>query len=241
MKCVSLTHVGRVRSENQDSVINLKDLWGTYFFGVADGMGGHKAGDVASQTLTKELEKFFKKCDKKKCFAAPESICRKIEEINRQIYDMSQENPDYEGMGTTLTLAFTNGKTGYIYQIGDSRAYLINAGGINQITKDQSLVQYMVDTNQITPEEAEIHPSRHVILAAVGTEEEIKTEVYNFALNKGDMLLLCSDGLSDNFKNEELEEIIRKAPNLKNCAAELVSEANKRGGKDNISVVLFEA
>lgn len=241
MKSVSLTHVGRVRQQNQDSIINLKDLKGNYFFCVADGMGGHKAGDVASRTLTEELEKFFKKCDKKRCFADETYLTNEIYGINKRIFYLAQSNIDYEGMGTTLTLCITNGKIARIYQVGDSRAYLIRNGEISQVTKDQSLVQYMVDTNQITEEEAASHPNRHVILSAVGTEEDVKLDMYEFDIIKDDKILVCSDGLSDCFTDDEILEIIKKEPNMKKCSASLVSEANRRGGKDNISVVLFEA
>lgn len=241
MKSVSLSHVGRIRLQNQDSIINLKDLKGNYFFCVADGMGGHKAGDVASKTLTDELEKFFKKCDKKRCFADPTYLKNEILGINKRIFYLSQSDSDYEGMGTTLTLCITNGKIARIYQVGDSRAYLIRDGEIARITKDQSLVQYMVDTNQITKEEALTHPGRHVILSAVGTEEDLKLDMYDCNIYKDDKILVCSDGLSDCFKDEEILEIIKKEPNMKKCTAALVSEANQRGGRDNISVVLFEA
>lgn len=241
MKCVSLTHVGRVRQQNQDSIINLKDLKGNYFFCVADGMGGHKAGDVASKTLTDELERFFRKCDKKRCFADSEYLKNEIIGINKRIFYLSQSHIDYEGMGTTLTLCITNGKIAKIFQVGDSRAYLIRGDDITQLTKDQSLVQYMVDTNQITEEEAINHPGRHVILSAVGTESELKPDIYEVQLQKNDKLLVCSDGLSDYFASQEILGMIKKEPNMKKCAASLVNEANQRGGRDNISVVLFEA
>ena len=241
MKSVSLTHTGLVRTENQDSVINLRDMKGNYFIGVADGMGGHKAGDVASRTLTGELVKFFRKCDKKRCYADPEYLTGEIVRINRLIYEMSLSDPGYEGMGTTLTLCMTNGKTGRVFQVGDSRAYRIAPDGIEQLTRDQSLVQFMVDTHQITEDEARVHPSRHVILSAVGTEEEVNIERYSFELRRGEKILICSDGLSDNFTNDELFEMIKKAPNIKRCVEDLIEGANRKGGSDNISAILFEA
>lgn len=241
MKSVSLTHTGMVRKENQDSVINLRDMKGNYFIGVADGMGGHKAGDVASRTLTEELIRFFRKADKRKCYQDPEYLKGVIRQINKRIYELSRSQTDYEGMGTTLTLCMTNGKFGRICQVGDSRAYIVGEGGIHQITRDQSLVQFMVDNNQITPEEARVHPSRHVILSAVGTEEDVDIDMYAFTIQKGEKILICSDGLSDNFTDEELYGIIRSNPNVKRCVVELIEQANRRGGTDNISAIIFEA
>ncbi len=241
MKSVSLTHTGMVRKENQDSVINLRDMKGNYFIGVADGMGGHKAGDVASRTLTEELIRFFRKADKRKCYQDPEYLKGVIRQINKRIYELSRSQADYEGMGTTLTLCMTNGKFGRICQVGDSRAYIVGEGGIHQITRDQSLVQFMVDNNQITPEEARVHPSRHVILSAVGTEEDVDIDMYAFTIRKGEKILICSDGLSDNFTDEELYGIIRSNPNVKRCVVELIEQANRRGGTDNISAIIFEA
>ncbi|MCR4894172.1 MAG: Stp1/IreP family PP2C-type Ser/Thr phosphatase [Eubacteriales bacterium] len=241
MKSVSLTHTGMVRKENQDSVINLRDMKGNYFIGVADGMGGHKAGDVASRTLTEELIRFFRKADKRKCYQDPEYLKGVIRQINKRIYELSRSQADYEGMGTTLTLCMTNGKFGRVCQVGDSRAYIVGEEGIHQITRDQSLVQFMVDNNQITPEEARVHPSRHVILSAVGTEEDVDIDMYAFTIRKGEKILICSDGLSDNFTDEELYGIIRSNPNVKRCVVELIEQANRRGGTDNISAIIFEA
>lgn len=241
MKSVSLTHTGMVRKENQDSVINLRDMKGNYFIGVADGMGGHKAGDVASRTLTEELIRFFRKADKRKCYQDPEYLKGVIRQINKRIYELSRSQTDYEGMGTTLTLCMTNGKFGRVCQVGDSRAYIVGEEGIHQITRDQSLVQFMVDNNQITPEEARVHPSRHVILSAVGTEEDVDIDMYAFTIQKGEKILICSDGLSDNFTDEELYGIIRSNPNVKRCVVELIEQANRRGGTDNISAIIFEA
>lgn len=241
MKSVSLTHTGMVRKENQDSVINLRDMKGNYFIGVADGMGGHKAGDVASRTLTEELIRFFRKADKRKCYQDPEYLKGVIGQINKRIYELSRSQADYEGMGTTLTLCMTNGKFGRVCQVGDSRAYIVGEEGIHQITRDQSLVQFMVDNNQITPEEARVHPSRHVILSAVGTEEDVDIDMYAFTIRKGEKILICSDGLSDNFTDEELYGIIRSNPNVKRCVVELIEQANRRGGTDNISAIIFEA
>lgn len=241
MKSVSLTHPGLVRAQNQDSVINLRDMKGNYFFGVADGMGGHKAGDVASRTLTDELAAFFHRCDKKQCYQDPGYLKKEIELINRKIFEMSRSDPGYEGMGTTLTLCITNGKVGRIFQVGDSRAYIVNGYGIRQITRDQSLVQFMVDNNQITEEEARVHPSRHVILSAVGTENDVDVDDYAFSIKKGEMILICSDGLSDYFTDSELFEIINDSPNIRKCAVDLIDSANRKGGSDNISAIIFEA
>ncbi|NLW70515.1 MAG: Stp1/IreP family PP2C-type Ser/Thr phosphatase [Eubacteriaceae bacterium] len=241
MKSVSLTHKGLVRETNQDSIVNLKDSRGDYFIGIADGMGGHKAGDVASAAAVKELSSYFRKCDKSLCVESREELTRKIKDINGKIYKMSLENEDYEGMGTTLTLCVTDGVKAVFYQVGDSRGYIIGSQGIRQITKDQSLVQFMVDTRQITPQQALEHPSRHVILSALGTDEEYDMDIYEEQLNPGDTILLCSDGLTDFVPDEDIERIVRSAGSVKRAAAALVNEANSNGGADNISVILFEA
>ena len=241
MKSVSLTNVGLVRETNQDSIINLRDSKEDYFLAVADGMGGHKAGDVASGIAARALTLFFENCDKSDVLSNREKITGEIKLINDAILAKSREDESCEGMGTTLTLCVTDGRKAVFYQVGDSRGYILGRNGFRQVTKDQSLVQFMVDTKQITNEQAKDHPSRHVILSALGTENEYDMDIYEEDIQEGDIILLCSDGLCDYVHDENMESLITESADIKAAAASLVNAANAAGGGDNISVILFEA
>ena len=248
-----LTDVGRVRKGNEDSFIVadlteaesitssgelLKRPIGTHglLLVVADGMGGARAGDVASRMATEQLSQQLITSSEK----APVSAWLRegIKACNRQIRTASQTNPEYQGMGATLTAIVIHDVQAVIAQVGDSRAYLVRQGHIQQITKDQSLVQSMLDAGQITEHMAANFPYRNVILHALGAEDEVEPDIGILTLEQGDYLLLCSDGLSNKVGNVEMHDAIFEAEFLGSACESLVALANERGGEDNITLVV---
>ena len=241
MKLAALSDIGKVRADNQDSFMAMRNRDGLVFLCVADGMGGHKAGDVASRVTVRELKSYFSMWENTNFFKSTKEISDMISQINDNVYRLSCENPEYEGMGTTLTLCVTNGESAHVYHVGDSRTYVINKDGdIRRITKDHSLVQYMVDTGQITAAEARKHPNRNVITRCIGTEDDVKVDFFKFELLPGDTVMLCTDGLTDGLTDSELAYIIHGSENADDACRKLVDAANERGGRDNITVVLME-
>ncbi len=223
------TDVGRQRSANEDSLV-LKPP----FFAVADGMGGAKAGEVASAMAT---EAFGGDLDSAE---APEvQLARMMREANRRIYDLAVSDEAHRGMGTTLTAAKVIGDDISLGHVGDSRAYRLRAGDLEQLTRDHSLVAELERTGQITAEAAEHHPQRSIITRALGPEPEVEVDTYTVTAKDGDVYLLCSDGLTGMVSDDELGSILRSAKQLDDAAETLVRAANQNGGRDNITVVLF--
>lgn len=241
MEFVARTDIGACRSENQDSVcvfVHAGFLVGI----VADGMGGHNGGATASKMAVDCLkEKLL--CGLKaenKTEENTELLCEAYTAANAQIYALSQEDENLQGMGTTLTVAVLKGESLLVANIGDSRAYLADDTGIQQLTVDQTLVQRLVDSGQITPEAAKLHPHRHVILEAVGTSETILPEFYA-AEAGGKTVLLCSDGLSGEIEDATMLEILKTSDSVAQAAQEMIVQANAAGGGDNITVALLKA
>lgn len=234
---------GKVRAVNEDSVAVLKRPNGLILAIVADGMGGHKAGDVASKMTVDQLSRYFLE-DEEAAFETTESkskwLSERIQIINKQVFDYSTENPECKGMGTTLLAALIEGDGGILCHIGDSRAYLIN-DSIQQITRDHSYVNVLVDSGEISEAEAEAHPKKNWIVRALGTEAGIERQIIPFSFNHAPYLLMCSDGLSNKIPKEELASIIRSEKPLSQKGQELITLANDLGGEDNISLILLSA
>jgi protein phosphatase len=248
-----LTDVGRVRKNNQDAFIVtdltegeaiqtsgelLKRPVGIHglLLVVADGMGGAQAGDVASAMATEQLSQKLIAANER---ALVSSWLRQgIKGCNREVRKASLANVEYQGMGATMTAAVIHDGKAVIAQVGDSRGYLIREGHIEQITKDQSLVQAMLDAGQITKEAAESFPYRNVILHALGAEDEVEPDISIVKLEQGDVLLLCSDGLSNKVGNVEMHDTIIESESLGAACERLVALANERGGEDNITLVV---
>ena len=234
---------GKIREVNEDSVAVLKRPNGLLLAIVADGMGGHKAGDVASKMTVDQLSSYFLE-DGEEAFSTlgnkKKWLSERIQMINRSVFDHSMENPECKGMGTTLIAALIEGDEGVLCHIGDSRAYLIN-GSIDQITRDHSYVNVLVDSGEISQEEAEVHPKKNWIVRALGTEADIERELIHFSFAGASYLLICSDGLSNKIPKEELASIVRSSVPLSQKGQELVTVANDRGGEDNISLVLLSS
>ncbi|MDR2519674.1 MAG: Stp1/IreP family PP2C-type Ser/Thr phosphatase [Eubacteriaceae bacterium] len=237
MLAIGKTHIGRQRSINQDcfTCLNAEHY---SVMAVADGMGGHNAGEVASKIAADDIEGYFRDKPDADFFEKPNEIEDLILSINKKIHEEAEFSESYAGMGTTLTLCVANGVVANVYHIGDSRAYIIN-DSLTQITKDHSLVQFLIDQGQLTRQEAENHPRRNVITRALGTDEEIQVDCFHIVLEKGDRLLLCSDGLSNMVKSKDILRIARSQP-LAEAVESLVDLANENGGTDNITVVLAE-
>ncbi|WP_142826593.1 Stp1/IreP family PP2C-type Ser/Thr phosphatase [Planococcus soli] len=234
---------GKIREVNEDSVAVLKRPDGLILAIVADGMGGHKAGDVASKMTVDQLSRYFLE-DGEEAFSTLDNkkkwLSERVQLINRSVYAHSVEHLECKGMGTTLIAALLEGDEGILCHIGDSRAYLIN-GGIEQITRDHSYVNVLVDSGEISQEEAEEHPKKNWIVRALGTEADIERELIHFSFVGASYLLICSDGLSNKIPKEELASIVRTTAPLSQKGLELVTMANDRGGEDNISFVLLSS
>jgi PPM family protein phosphatase len=223
------TDVGRQRSANEDALVLAPP-----FFAVADGMGGAKAGEVASAMATDAFEG-----ERSSDEPAEAQLARILREANRRIYKLAVSDESHRGMGTTLTAAKITGDEVSIAHVGDSRAYRMREGELEQLTRDHSLVAELERSGQITPEAAEHHPQRSIITRALGPEPDVEVDTYTVAGRDGDLFLLCSDGLTSMISDEEVSSILRSADSLDDAADALVRAANQSGGKDNITVVLF--
>jgi protein phosphatase len=221
--------VGRQRETNEDALFVAPPV-----FAVADGMGGARAGEVASELATKAFEEHGGSGD------PPERQLTDIaQEANRRIYELARKDESRRGMGTTLTGAMVSGQEVAIGHVGDSRAYRLRDGSLEQLTRDHSLVAELERTGQISPEAAEHHPQKSIITRALGPEPEVEVDTYTVPARDGDVFLLSSDGLTGMVSDDELASILGKAPSLEDAAETLVRAANQNGGKDNITVVLF--
>jgi serine/threonine protein phosphatase PrpC len=225
-----VTDVGRVRDGNEDAFLEEARRLGVV--AVADGMGGHRAGEVASATALESL---------RASMAAGQPLRDAIVGANDAVLERSVSDQGLHGMGTTLT-AGTLGNDGYLLvgHVGDSRAYLLRDGELTQITNDHSLVEEMVRTGELTPEQAESHPQRSIITRALGIDPEVDVDVYPVQLRAGDRILLCSDGLTTMVRSDEIAEILTRVSDPKQAAQLLVDAANAAGGEDNVTAGVGE-
>lgn len=239
MNTFSITDTGRVRTNNQDSVFCEENAVGSFpnLFLVADGMGGHKAGDMASKLCIEQVVRQIQSTDKKTPVGVFEEA---VETANRVIYEQASTNLDLSGMGTTLVAVTIDEGTAYIVNVGDSRLYLLR-NTLQQITVDHSLVEEMVQSGEIGKEEMRTHPNKNIITRALGTDLDVQPDCFEIEVQQGDVLLLCSDGLSNMLEDERIEEIILShRDSMEEAGRSLVEQANEAGGKDNITVVLIE-
>ena len=232
MKVVSRTHAGNVRPSNQDALLIQPGEYG--LFGVADGMGGHKAGDVASQMAVTLLSRALQG-------ALPrEDLLRGgIEEANQMIFEEQLQDESLSGMGTTLTVIWESKNEVLLGHVGDSRAYLLRNGVMEQISEDHSMVAQMVREGLLTPEQARRHPYRNVITRALGTSEEIEVDILHMDKQAGDTYLICSDGLSEYVSREDMQQILTHY-GPEDAADILLNQALQGGGRDNVSLVIAE-
>ena len=240
MEVAFKSDVGQIRSHNEDNGGLIHNKEGFVLAVVADGMGGHQAGDVASQMTIEILSNKWRETE---ALSTPTSIeawlNEAVNDVNAQIFEHAKNNPQCQGMGTTLVAVVCTNQFITYAHIGDSRAYLMNGETFIQKTIDHSLVNELVRSGQITELEAENHPRRNVLLRALGTEEKVKIDIETINWDEGSFILLCSDGLSNKVTDEEMFQVVQKeATSLDEKVTTLVTMANERGGEDNISIAL---
>jgi PPM family protein phosphatase len=241
LKAVYKTDVGRIRKNNEDSVGIFLNRDGQRLAIVADGMGGHRAGDVASNMTIASLKEMWEETDGiQTADQAEEWLKSRIIQVNRVLYEHANNHEECDGMGTTIEAVITTHLFATIAHVGDSRCYILNESGFQQLTEDHTLVNELVRTGQISKEDAEHHPRKNVIMRALGTEQNVSIDIKTITFEEGDNLLLCSDGLSNKVREEEMAEILKNEMNLEEKATMLISIANERGGEDNISVAIVE-
>ncbi len=252
------TDVGRTREHNEDCfvVADLTTMNATLqpevrehrpgargsLFMVADGMGGAAAGEIASQmaaeVVLEELDSWWRRSESTDADTFATSLRRAVEAANTRIHLYALDHPENRGMGTTTTIAGVLGDTLYLCQVGDSRGYLIRGGVAIQVTKDQSLVQRLIDAGELTAEEAEVSERRNIILQALGPEGQVKVDLTSQPLRRGDVLVLCSDGLSGQMRTDDIARVVNEqSPDLMGTCKALIDLANENGGPDNITVI----
>ena len=238
MKAYAKTDIGARRQTNQDFVFCSMQPVGSLpnLFIVADGMGGHKAGDLASRYTVEEFLETVRNSEADNPITIIEEAVAKS---NLLLIKKSKESIDYEGMGTTLVVSTIIGRSIYIAYVGDSRLYLVN-NEIQQITRDHSLVEEMISLGEIDRKNARTHEKKNIITRAIGVDSEVVADFFEVDYVDGDIILMCSDGLSNMIEDEDIKLIINQGTDLSEITDKLIDEANKNGGKDNISVVLVE-
>lgn len=235
-----LTHRGKVRSRNEDAGGIFYNADGQMLAIVADGMGGHQAGDVASDMAASLIKEKWEKVTKMEIPGELEEwMSKTIAELNASILDYALKHPQHEGMGTTVVIAVGTEEFITIAHIGDSRGYLLNANGLAQITEDHSLVNELVRSGQISKEDAEHHPRKNILLKALGTEQGVSEDVQTLSWDKGDQILLCSDGLTNKVVDAELKDVLNTSQDIEEIGNKLIELANERGGEDNITLAIL--
>jgi PPM family protein phosphatase len=224
------TDAGRKRRRNEDSFVIEPPL-----FAVADGMGGAQAGEVASRLAAAAFREFHDADD----LDAEERVAAIIQEANRRIFERARADAQASGMGTTITAALPSGSVVAIGHVGDSRAYRLRQGRLEQLTEDHSLVADLVRSGRLSPEDADTHPQRSVITRALGTDAEVDVDTFSVEAEAGDLFLLCSDGLTTMVDDEEIMRAVAGADSLQQATKALVKAANRAGGEDNITVIVF--
>jgi serine/threonine protein phosphatase PrpC len=234
------TNKGLMRENNEDSFI-VEDYDTYCLYAVADGMGGHKAGEVASSIVIEEMSKYFISSAEKKDFKPPLFIAESVRMSNDKIRQEAFKNEECLGMGTTLAMAVIDKAQNLIYigNIGDSRVYLLRNKELKQITSDHTYVNELMKEGKISPEEAKTHPKRNVITRALGSEEVVHADIFELELLDNDILLLCTDGLTTHVSDDRILEIINEyGPSQ--SVKKLIQQANDNGGTDNITIIIVD-
>ena len=242
MQVVSRTHVGMVRDNNEDALFVREP----YLFAVADGMGGHAAGEIASRATIRAFSAATKELRQEHFQGnAAGVLWMAMQKANRHVFAMASGREELKGMGTTMTALYLeehdDGFAAFVAHVGDSRMYVYSEAEekLIQVTRDQTYVASLVAQGEITPEEASIHPQRHMLMKAIGVEEEIRPDVLEMQLKHNNRVLLCSDGLTDMLKEQEILEIF-KMKELDAMADALLEKALANGGRDNITFILID-
>ena len=239
MKTFSMTHTGRRRETNQDYMFASETAIGMLpnLFLVADGMGGHAAGEFASRFTVERVVEYIGG-------ASPGELVAVLKEAaiyaNRLLFMEAEADAEKRGMGTTLVAAVCDGDQLHVANIGDSRLYVIGGGNIRQITRDHSLVEEMVRLGEMDKAHARFHPDKNVITRAIGVMSDVSVDFFETVVEPGDIILMCSDGLTNMVDDAQIAQIVSKPAGLEEKAKKLVDSANENGGADNITVVLIE-
>ncbi len=239
IKTFSITDIGKKRKMNQDYVYTSEMPVGPLpnLFLVADGMGGHKAGDYASKCAIETIVETVESSSDTETVSVLEKAIRRANDVVRQ---KAESDESMSGMGTTLVAATLEGDTLCVANVGDSRLYIVSGRQIRQITRDHSLVEEMVRMGGLGRDQARNHPEKNIITRAIGAEDEVDIDFFSVTLDKGDIVLMCTDGLTNMIEDEEIRMILHGKRDLVEKAESLVAAANNNGGKDNIAVVLIE-
>ena len=238
MKISSLTDIGNTREMNQDYLYSSEESVGKLpnLFLVADGMGGHKAGEFASRYVVEHIVRSIKGSKGEEAVGI---LSESIETANRKLKEYADAHQQMRGMGTTIVAAVIQGRTLLVANVGDSRLYIVG-DEITQVTQDHSLVQEMVRLGQMDPQSAKNHPDKNIITRAVGVSEKVKIDIFERQLRAGEYIILCSDGLTNMVEDSVILQILHGAGSLSDKAERLIELANKNGGKDNITVIIIE-
>lgn len=236
MKSFYLTDVGKVRSHNEDSVIITKNSDDEYLLAVADGMGGHSAGEIASSIAISYLGKQFNETfNNKEKVEAVNWLRDNIVEINDLIFDYVKTHPESKGMGTTLVAAIVTSKYILFANIGDSSGLVMKNGKLHKVTYDHTLVNLLLKAGELTEEEAKDHPKKNVLMKALGANDPIDVDIFDCDMDI-ESILLCSDGLTNMLENEQIEKVLLEDIDIEDKVIKLIRKSNNRGGTDNISV-----
>jgi len=238
MKSYGITDIGKKRKINQDYLFFSDEPVGCFpnLYIVADGMGGHKAGDKASSYSVKRFVELAGKAEKEVPFLVMEKL---LDQVNREVYQLSQKEEKYEGMGTTFVAATVVDQVVYVMNVGDSRLYYYD-GSLRQVTMDHSLVEELVRAGELGRMESRHHPQKNIITKAVGVADEIQPDFFMLDMGKEQKILLCSDGLSNMVDDDKLEEIMAESGEVEELAKKCIEEALFYGGLDNIAVVIAQ-
>ena len=240
MKTFYLTDSGKIRSHNEDSVIVTKNQAGDYLMAVADGMGGHSAGEVASSLTITHLSKCFNEsfCNMEKSKAV-EWLREMASEINDLIFTYADEHHESKGMGTTLVCAIVTNDYILMGNIGDSSGFVVKDEEIHKVTYDHTLVNLLLRAGELTPEEAREHPKKNVLMKALGANNPIEIDIFDCDMDI-DAILLCSDGLTSMLDEEQIEKVVLSELEIEDKVIKLIRKSNNRGGNDNISIAYLE-
>ena len=238
MRAYGRTDIGRQRTINQDYIFVSQEPVGKLpnLFIVADGMGGHRAGDVASRMTVNHVVEHIRQSEDSNPITL---IDNAIQEANRRLVEEAKTSPDYEGMGTTIVVATILQQTIYIANVGDSRLYLIN-DAIKQISRDHSLVEEMVSLGELNEVNARKHKKKNVITRAIGAENQVVPDFFEIEYEPGDKILMCSDGLTNMVEDVVIRHIVNHHEDQTKVVEALITQANQNGGSDNISVILIQ-
>ncbi len=240
MQTFYLTDTGKVREHNEDNGIILQNENDEYLLAVADGMGGHKAGEVASAIVINHLtEEFYALDTLGDKDSAIEWLRSIVTEMNNKIFDYTKENPDSKGMGTTFVCAIRTPDYLLYGNIGDSSGFVIKNHKLTKVTKDHTLVNLLVSTGELTPEEAKYHPRKNVLMRALGANNPIDIDIFDVEVGT-DGILLCSDGLTNMLTEEQIEKVLKEENSAEAVVNKLINKANARGGSDNITVAYLK-